>query len=113
MNRETGSHVDQRARQGFALGVAAYGLWGVLPVYFNALRSIDSADIVAHRILWSAPVLAALLPWTRTMEILFVVSILANIGMWIKRFVIVVPSLSVPLMPYSWGVYTPTWVELA
>ncbi len=64
MNREIGSHVDQRARQGFALGVAAYGLWGVLPVYFKALRSIDSADIVAHRILWSAPVLAALLSFS-------------------------------------------------
>lgn len=64
MNRETGTHVDQRARQGLALGVAAYGLWGVLPVYFKALRSIDSADIVAHRILWSAPVLAALLSFS-------------------------------------------------
>lgn len=59
------------------------------------------------------PVVASLLPWTRTLNILFAISILANIGMWIKRFVIVVPSLSVPLMPYSWGVYTPTWVELA
>jgi molybdopterin-containing oxidoreductase family membrane subunit len=58
------------------------------------------------------PVVAALLPWTRTLKILFIVSILANIGMWIKRFIIVVPSLSLPLMPYSWGVYSPTWVEL-
>ena len=64
MNRETGTRVDQRARQGFVLGVAAYGLWGVLPVYFKALRSIDSADIVAHRIVWSAPVLAALLSFS-------------------------------------------------
>ena len=64
MNRETGTHVDQQARQGFALGVAAYGLWGVLPVYFKALQSVDSADIVAHRILWSAPVLAALLSFS-------------------------------------------------
>ena len=64
MNRETGTHVDQQARQGFALGVAAYGLWGVLPVYFKALRSVDSADIVAHRIVWSAPVLAVLLSFS-------------------------------------------------
>ena len=46
---------------GLALGVAAYGLWGVLPVYFKALRSVDRCDIVAHRIVWSVPVLAALL----------------------------------------------------
>ena len=44
-----------------ALGIAAYGLWGVLPMYFKAMRSIEPADIVAHRIVWSVPVLAALL----------------------------------------------------
>lgn len=67
MNRaaaKTRDHSD--ARQGFMLGVAAYGLWGVLPIYFKALRSIDAADIVAHRIVWSVPVLAALLTVTRT-----------------------------------------------
>ena len=58
------------------------------------------------------PTVAAAIPKTRTMEILFAVSILANIGMWIKRFVIVVPSLSDPLMPYKWGTYTPTAVEI-
>jgi chloramphenicol-sensitive protein RarD len=66
MNRDTSTHVDRSARQGFALGVAAYGLWGVLPIYFKALRSIDSVDIVAHRIVWSAPVLAALLSFSGT-----------------------------------------------
>lgn len=64
MNRETSTAVDRNARQGFALGVAAYGLWGVLPIYFKALKSIDSVDIVAHRIVWSAPVLAALLSFS-------------------------------------------------
>ena len=64
MNRETSTAVDRNARQGFVLGVAAYGLWGVLPLYFKALRSIDSVDIVAHRIVWSAPVLAALLSFS-------------------------------------------------
>jgi chloramphenicol-sensitive protein RarD len=65
MNRGTDSAQQHRtARQGFGLGVAAYGLWGVLPIYFKALRSIDSVDIVAHRIVWSAPVLAVLLTVT-------------------------------------------------
>jgi len=38
-------------------------------------------------------------------------AILVNIGMWLKRFVIIVPSLEVPLMPFEFGAYTPTWVE--
>lgn len=58
------------------------------------------------------PVALAALPRTRTLEFLFAASILANVGMWIKRLIIVVPSLSEPLLPYSWGVYTPTLVEV-
>lgn len=49
------------SRRGFAFGVAAYGLWGVLPVYFKAIAEVPAVDIVAHRILWSLPFLALLL----------------------------------------------------
>ncbi|MCZ7574287.1 MAG: polysulfide reductase NrfD [Ardenticatenaceae bacterium] len=59
------------------------------------------------------PILLIILPWTRTVPLIVLASVLVNIGMWIKRFVIVVPSLALPLMPSAWGVYTPTWVELA
>lgn len=55
------SETAPNSRKGLGLGVAAYGLWGVLPVYFKALKSIDAGDIVAHRIVWSVPILAALL----------------------------------------------------
>jgi chloramphenicol-sensitive protein RarD len=48
-------------RRGFLFGVAAYGLWGVLPIYFKAIAAVAAVDIVAHRVLWSLPVLALLL----------------------------------------------------
>jgi molybdopterin-containing oxidoreductase family membrane subunit len=32
--------------------------------------------------------------------------------MWLERFLIIVPSLSHKYLPYSWGTYRPTWVEL-
>jgi len=51
----------RETRRGFAFGVAAYGLWGVLPIYFKALDGVAAVDIVAHRILWSLPFLALLL----------------------------------------------------
>ncbi len=38
-------------------------------------------------------------------------AVLINIGMWVKRFVIIIPGLQVPLMPYEFGSYHPTWVE--
>jgi chloramphenicol-sensitive protein RarD len=52
--------LEHHARGGFLLGLAAYGLWGVLPVYFKALAAIPAIDIVAHRVLWSLPFLAIL-----------------------------------------------------
>jgi chloramphenicol-sensitive protein RarD len=53
--------ISNTARQGLVLGIAAYAFWGVLPIYFKALRAIGPVDIVAHRIVWSVPVLALLL----------------------------------------------------
>ncbi|MFH1015658.1 MAG: NrfD/PsrC family molybdoenzyme membrane anchor subunit [Chloroflexota bacterium] len=38
-------------------------------------------------------------------------AVLVALAMWFKRFIIVVPSLQVPLMPFEFGTYTPTWVE--
>jgi Ni/Fe-hydrogenase subunit HybB-like protein len=34
------------------------------------------------------------------------------IGMWLERYLIIVPSLSHKYLTYSWGTYRPTWVEL-
>ncbi|PWN02104.1 EamA family transporter RarD [Nocardioides silvaticus] len=41
-------------------GVGAYGLWGVFPLYFPLLKPSGPVEILAHRILWSALVMAVL-----------------------------------------------------
>ena len=60
-SRTTLARFNKDPRAGFAAGLAAYGLWGVLPIYFEAIRAVPAVDIVAHRILWSLPFLALLL----------------------------------------------------
>ena len=40
-------------------------------------------------------------------------SVFVIVGMWIKRFVIVLGTLQVPLMPFEFGVYKPTWIEIS
>ncbi|MGZ8345318.1 MAG: EamA family transporter RarD [Allosphingosinicella sp.] len=42
-----------RTRSGLLMGLGAYALWGILPLYFKALIHVGAAEIVAHRILWS------------------------------------------------------------
>lgn len=34
------------------------------------------------------------------------------VGMWLERFLIVVPPLEHKYLPYDWGTYRPTWVEI-
>ena len=53
------------SRTGFALGLSAYALWGVLPLYFKAIAAVAPFDIVAHRVLWSLPFLAVLITVSR------------------------------------------------
>jgi chloramphenicol-sensitive protein RarD len=44
--------------RGIAFGVGAYLAWGVLPVYWKLLDSVDSTEILAHRFIWSVAFLS-------------------------------------------------------
>src|SRR5215216_2984149 len=58
-------------------------------------------------------VLAIQLVWFRAVRrshiLLWIISILVNVGMWTERFVIVVESLHRDFLPSSWGMYAPTF----
>ncbi|GAT32940.1 prokaryotic molybdopterin-containing oxidoreductase family [Terrimicrobium sacchariphilum] len=43
----------------------------------------------------------------------FVIAMFANVGMWFERFVIVATSLTRDFLPSSWGMFHPTWVDVA
>jgi Polysulphide reductase, NrfD len=44
--------------------------------------------------------------------LLFVLSLLVNVGMWLERFVIIVTSLHRSYLPSSWVMYKPTIIEV-
>ncbi len=46
-------------------------------------------------------------------HILFWTGISVNIGMWLERYTIIVPSATKPFLPFPWGPgsYVPSWVE--
>ena len=47
-------------RRGFLLGVAAYVMWGLFPVYWTLLEPAGAVEILAHRVCWSLLVMVAL-----------------------------------------------------
>jgi Ni/Fe-hydrogenase subunit HybB-like protein len=46
------------------------------------------------------------------MGVIWIASILINVGMWCERFNIVVTSLHRDFLPASWHNYAPTWVDI-
>ena len=61
----------------------------------------------------AVPALLIIFSRVRPIPMIVTASALVAVGMGIKRFIIVVPTLEVPLMPFEFGTYTPTWVELS
>lgn len=47
--------------KGVLYGIAAYSLWGAIPVYFKLVQSVPAVQIIGHRIVWSFVLLAAIL----------------------------------------------------
>ncbi len=43
----------EHSRTGLVAILSAYTLWGILPLYWKALHTIPSWEIISHRILWS------------------------------------------------------------
>lgn len=83
------------------LAVFTSKLTGLFAPYFWAM--VVACFIVPFTILAN--------PRTRTVTGTLVASISVNIGMWLERFTIVVPSLSHPRAPIHTFVYVPSWVE--
>jgi chloramphenicol-sensitive protein RarD len=57
-------HVSNDGRNGVLAALAAYTLWGFLPLLFRAVEAAGSVMIVAERTLWSLLLLAVILAFT-------------------------------------------------
>lgn len=70
----------------------------------------------SYWIMVSCNVISPQVFWFKKMRtnvvVIFVMSLVVNVGMWFERFVIIVTSLHRDYLPSSWAMYKPTWVEL-
>ena len=49
----------------------------------------------------------------RSIRTATIASVTVLIGMWLERFLIIIPTLSFGRLPAAWGRYSPTWVEIS
>lgn len=57
-------------RKGIWLAVAAYSFWGFIPIFWKALDSVPALELLAHRIVWSAPLLFLLIVGRKHLSVL-------------------------------------------
>jgi len=85
--------------RGLLYALVAYGMWGVLPIYWKVLHSVSPAAVLSHRMVWSLVVVAGILTARREWA-------------WIKRidrravltFVAVALLLIINWYTYLWAI---------
>jgi Ni/Fe-hydrogenase subunit HybB-like protein len=125
----TARHLDNMAKVMLATGLlVSYGYltetftsWYSGNPYetYNVLNRITGPYAPAYWSLFFCNLLIPQLLWFNRVRsspfLLFVISIIVNIGMWLERFVIIVTSLHRDFLPSSWGMFYPTlwdWLTL-
>jgi chloramphenicol-sensitive protein RarD len=44
-------------RVGLASAIAAYTIWGLIPIFFKQLQAVPAMEIISHRVIWAVPLL--------------------------------------------------------
>ncbi|HET6423403.1 MAG TPA: NrfD/PsrC family molybdoenzyme membrane anchor subunit [Planctomycetaceae bacterium] len=123
----TPTHLSNMAKVMLATGlIVAYGY--LMEVFFSwysgneyewalQLNRAFGPYAWSYWMLIACNVLIPQLLWSRRVRhnvvLLFFISIIVNIGMWLERFVIIVVSLHRDFLPSAWGMYTPTFWDYA
>jgi chloramphenicol-sensitive protein RarD len=56
---DTGATGPSAFTAGLLYGLAAHVMWGLFPLYFKALPGVAAEEVLAHRVFWSAVLMAA------------------------------------------------------
>jgi chloramphenicol-sensitive protein RarD len=84
-------------RLGLAYGLAAYGAWGVFPIYLKAVKTVPVVEVLCHRVVWALAVLAVIIAVRGEMQ-----AVLAALR---NRRALLVLSASTVLIAVNWLVY--------
>jgi chloramphenicol-sensitive protein RarD len=83
--------------RGFLFALAAYLMWGFLPLYMKAVAHIPPVEVIAHRVIWSVPIaLAVLAALGRTADLRTALTTPRMLGMG---------AVTAALISVNWGIY--------
>lgn len=84
-------------RLGLGYGLAAYGAWGVFPIYLKAVKTVPVVEVLCHRVVWALAVLLVVIAVRGEMRA--VTAALRN------RRALLVLGASTVLIAINWLVY--------
>jgi len=102
---------------GFAYGTEFFSAWYGGNIYerYHFINRATGPYAFGFWLMMLCNVLAPQMFWFKKVRnsvgLLFVISVLVNVGMWFERFVIIVVSLHRAFLPSSWGMFYPTLVD--
>jgi chloramphenicol-sensitive protein RarD len=84
-------------RRGLGYGVAAYGLWGIVPLFWKLLAHVDPIEVLAHRVVWGMLTFVITVHFARATP-----TLRAALG---DRRTLAVMMLTGTLLAINWGVF--------
>lgn len=92
---------NREYKLGLLLGVASFGMWGMLPLYWKLVGAITPYQIFAHRVVWSFVFLVFIMVyknyWKNFLKMM-------KDGRTIKFFIAPAIAISINWMLYIWSV---------
>ncbi len=89
--------MERERLRGVLAALAAFGMWGFLPVYFKAVAHVPAPELLAHRTFWSVILLLALIALGRRWSALR--AALAEPRVWLLL------AVSTSLLVFNWLVF--------
>lgn len=88
---------QQEQHKGILFALAAYSMWGLIPVYFKLVASVSPFEVVAHRVIWSVIFLALFMAVTGRWQTL--------IGNLRQKKLLASLALSAIIISFNWLVF--------
>lgn len=85
------------SEKGVLFGMAAYGMWGIFPIYFHILAPAGTVEILANRVVWS--MLFCVIAWMVLRDLSWVRPLLA-----VPRRLVLL-AVAAFVLAINWGTY--------
>lgn len=94
MNKES-TYSEQS--KGVIFALIAFGIWGVVPVYFKLVSQVSPLEVLANRVLWSCLFLFAYILLTDNFQ--------RTVGIFSQRKIVLELALSATVISINWLVF--------